>query len=370
VAAEWHRIGAWARAGGLARLRELADGADTVAETPPVRASAYRKAATMSEPPTEEHGPPAPPEPPADVRDPSPDGGDNIWARLKQAFWGSTRRRLASVTLALLLALVVVGGVAEAINGGSTRSLATNLPEPSTPESPEAATTEAADCTTGPVEHNIRVTVYGASAEVCTGLNRQVAQKDGEYWRVVPTGNRVEGSQLVCSMAKGGELIEVRDTGEHHYGNRFCAGLTAESWTEKEGPGERAEREHKQQQEKEKEAEQHAQAQKVEEERPEHEAAAAKLRAEAGSVHRKEKHEEALVKADEAEAEHLEGVAGHVESEEPSEGGAGKDEQATKIREQANGSREHADAHRSNVDSLKSDAEAKEREAKEEAEKE
>jgi hypothetical protein len=38
-------------------------------------------------------------------------------------------------------------------------------------------------------------------------------------------------------MAKSSSLIEVRDMGEHDYGNRICAGLTAKGSQETEGPG-------------------------------------------------------------------------------------------------------------------------------------
>jgi hypothetical protein len=44
-----------------------------------------------------------------------------------------------------------------------------------------------------------------------------VAKTRGEFWRVVPTGSYVEASDLVCSMAKGSHLIEIRDTGGHAY---------------------------------------------------------------------------------------------------------------------------------------------------------
>jgi hypothetical protein len=295
---------------------------------------------------------------------------DSTWTRLKRALWGSLPRRIGSVVVGLLVVLVAVGGIADALNGDSKpSSAATNLPEPGKPESTEPTPKEA-NCTTGPVEHNMRVTIYGASAEACTSLNREAAQKNGEYWRTVPTGNHVEGSQLVCSMAKGSELIEVRDTGEHLYGNRLCAGLTGEGWTEQEGPGEKAEREQKLHEAQAKEAEQQAEARKVEEERPKHEAAAAKLRGEAAALHKREQHEEALAKDDETEAEHIEAAASHVESEEPSEGGAGKDEEANKIREHANEVREHANTHRSNATNFMDEAEAKDKEAEEERNKE
>ncbi len=121
---------------------------------------------------------------------------------------------------------------------------------------------------------------YGVGPQACTQLNQEVAKESGEFWRVVPPGNYVEGSDLVCSMANGSELIEVRDTGEHDYGNRFCASLTAKGWVEKEGPGVKIERERRQREAQEKsereqrEAEEHARQQRKEEaERKKEEAA-------------------------------------------------------------------------------------------------
>jgi hypothetical protein len=129
----------------------------------------------------------------------------------------------------------------------------TTTPEPTNPEptNPEP-TPGGAACTTGPANHNMRATFYGVGPQACTQLNQEVAKESGEFWRVVPPGSYVEDSDLVCSMAKGGELIEIRDTGEHDYGNRFCASLTAKGWVEKEGPGVKIERERKQREAQEK----------------------------------------------------------------------------------------------------------------------
>ncbi len=164
---------------------------------------------------------------------------------LKRELWGSRRRRIASVTLALLLALVAVGGIAEALGGGSTSSTPVAGATEAEPTNPEPTPAGAA-CTTGPANHNMRATFYGVGPQACTRLNQEVAKESGEFWRVVPPGSYVEGSDLVCSMTQGGELIEIRDTGEHDYGNRFCASLTAKGWVEKEGPGVKIERERKQ----------------------------------------------------------------------------------------------------------------------------
>jgi hypothetical protein len=144
---------------------------------------------------------------------------------------------------AVLLTLVAVGGIAAALTGGSSRSSSAATPE-STATGPEASPQEAS-CTTGPADHDMRATFYGVGSDACTHLNQEVAKTSGEFWRIVPTGNYVEGSNLVCSMARESTLIEIRDTGGHAYGNEFCAGLTAKGWVEREGPGEKAERERK-----------------------------------------------------------------------------------------------------------------------------
>ncbi len=186
---------------------------------------------------------------------------------LKRALWGSRRRKVAAVVLASLLALVAAAGIADAVRGGSSPQPAGPTLEPASPDQPAS---QEAVCTTGPASHNMRATFYGTSPDACTLLNQEVAERSGEFWRVAPTGSYVEGSDLVCSMAKGSELIEVRDTGEHDYGNRFCASMTAKGWTEQEGPGERAEKARKAQEGQEKtegeqrEAEQHARQQRSE----------------------------------------------------------------------------------------------------------
>jgi hypothetical protein len=162
---------------------------------------------------------------------------------LRRELWGTGRRRVATVAFAFLLALVVAGAIAEALDGGSSSStpVAATIESATNPESAP----EGASCTTGPVDHDMRATFYGVGPEACTRLNQAVAKDNGEFWRVAPAGSYVEGSQLVCSMAKDSELIEIRDTGGHEYGIRFCAGLTAKGWIEKEGPGAAVERERK-----------------------------------------------------------------------------------------------------------------------------
>jgi flagellar biosynthesis GTPase FlhF len=105
-----------------------------------------------------------------------------------------------------------------------------------------AAYSSDESCTSADVEANVRLTVYsGAGRTACEGIDRVFGQR-GAYWRVQPVDAALEG-ELVCSLAKNRELVEVRDTGGHYYGNRFCAALTGKGWTEQEGPGSEVERE-------------------------------------------------------------------------------------------------------------------------------
>jgi hypothetical protein len=126
-------------------------------------------------------------------------------------------------------------------HSGSSSATASPVNSAATGGAPEPS--PEGSCTTGPTDHNVRVTIYGPGEAACTRVNREEAEGSEQFWRIVPTGNEVQGSELVCSMAQGGgELIEVRDTGEYFYGNRMCARLTAKGWHEQEGPGEKAER--------------------------------------------------------------------------------------------------------------------------------
>lgn len=309
-------------------------------------------------------------DPPTEVHQPSP-GGNDIWAWLKRTFWGSRRRKITTVVLASLLVLVAVAGIADALHGGSSpeQSPGASLEPASLSQQPS----HEAVCTTGPASHNMRATFYGASSEACTQLNQEVAKTSGEFWRVVPTGNYVEGSELVCSMAKGSELVEVRDTGEHDYGNQFCAGLTAKGWTEHEGPGEKAEKERKVEQEKQtaeaRATEEREQEERKHRERPKLEAAAVKLRREAASLHKQQRHEEALKADDDAEANSLKAEAKRVEAEEPAEGGGNKDTEAGEIETRASEYESKAGEHESSATSYEGEAQSKENEANEDEKK-
>jgi hypothetical protein len=131
----------------------------------------------------------------------------------------------------LIAAVVIVGsavGVAAIVGSGSGAV--------------ETSYTAGESCTSADVEANVRLTVYSsAGRSACEVIDRTLGRQ-GSYWRVQPSGAELEG-ELVCSLAKEHTLVEVRDTGGHFYGNRFCAFFTGKGWTEQEGPGGQIERE-------------------------------------------------------------------------------------------------------------------------------
>ncbi len=318
------------------------------------------------------HGLDADGEPPTEVHEPSLGDGDGFWARLKRALWGSTPRRIVSGVVGLLVVLIVAGGIADALNGGSRAPVTvvgTNAP--STPETngtttPETNGFSGDGCTSGPADANVRVTIYGG--ETCAQWDR-TQSASGTFWRETsfPTSN---DEQLVCSMeGPGGRtLIEVRDTGEHFYGNKICALLTAENWHNAEGPGaklERTRKAHEAQEQYEHEQQRDREAQQQREaEKPKLEREAAKLRAEAASLRQTQHHEEALKADDDREASNLIAEAKRVEGEEPSDGGGKKDTEGGEIESRAGDYESNAGDHESNADSAKSEAETKESEAK------
>lgn len=162
------------------------------------------------------------------------------------------------------LALSSCGSSGASSVGSSTAS--TSAPETNGASTPEAIGFSGEGCTSGPADANVRVTIYGG--ETCAGWDK-TQSSSGTFWREVqfPTSDE---EQFVCSMSGPGgrTLLEVRDTGEHFYGNRICASLTAEGWHETEGPGEKVERSRKAHEAEEKaNAEQQAAAEHAQEER-------------------------------------------------------------------------------------------------------
>jgi hypothetical protein len=147
--------------------------------------------------------------------------------------------------MAVIVIALLATGCASKTHTASPASAASTLPtETETSGSTEANPSTPADgCTTGPAGANVRVTIYGGGEASCARFNREAAAASEQFWRTQPAGRELSG-ELVCSMSKGdSDLVEVRDTGEHFYGNKICARLTAQGWVETEGPGEMAERE-------------------------------------------------------------------------------------------------------------------------------
>ncbi len=269
------------------------------------------------------------------------------------------------MVVALLVVLVAVGGIADALNGGSKpSSSATNLPEPTTTETngtPEASGFSGEGCTSGPAESSVRVTIYGG--ETCAEWDK-TQSSSGTFWRETSPLPYSENAELVCSMeGPGGQtLIEVRDTGEHSYGNRICALLTSEGWRKTDGPGEKLEQSRKAHEANvSAEAEQHreheAQQQK-EAEKPKLEAAASKLKAEAASWRQKQQREEGVKNHDESEAKRLSNDASGAEAE-----------ASDRLNEQSDNYNGDADTAQGNIDTDKSEAESKESEAGEDSKK-
>jgi hypothetical protein len=241
---------------------------------------AYRKAATMSEPPTETQRPPAPPEPPTEVHEPAAGGSDP--------------KRKAALSAPVVIVLAVAG-------------IAWGIP-------------------------------------ILQGFH---------FGCNVLAGDEIRETRLglqMCRSRTQGEVNEAREKAQQQAQQEREAQANREAGEKRAENEKVAQREHEAQQQR-------------EAERPGLEAAASKLGGEAAALRTKEKHEEALMKSDEHEAEALEAKASHVESEEPAEGGGGKDEAGSKIREQASASREHAAGHSSQADTFRGEAEPKESEA-------
>src|SRR5258708_28413312 len=148
----------------------------------------------------------------------------------------------------------------------------------------------------------------------------------------VLAGDEIRESRLGCEMCRSrtqAEVNEARESAQRKARQEQEAQANREAG-EKRAESERvAQREHEAQQQK-------------EAERPGLETAASKLSGEAAALRAKEKHQEALMKSDEHEAEALEAEASPVESEEPAEDGGWKDEAGSEKREQASARGGHA----------------------------
>lgn len=168
--------------------------------------------------------------------------------------------------IGLLVVVLALGTAAHFAIGDSVSSESAPMPvqAATVAHSSPVTSSSAGPCTSGIYDHAVEVTIYGAP---CSEWDR-IEASSGEFWREIT--RREE--PLVCSMSKGGPLIEVRDEGlEAIYGSRICAGLTAKGWSETPGPG--VEREEEQRHEvAEAKAAQKAQEAAEERERPTREA--------------------------------------------------------------------------------------------------
>ena len=103
----------------------------------------------------------------------------------------------------MLVAVAIVAASAVAFGGASKSS----------PSASSSASQEG--CTTGPAEAEVRVTIYGGGEAACATFDQGAARASEEFWRVMPAATEETGRELVCSMANGSMVLEVRDTGEH-----------------------------------------------------------------------------------------------------------------------------------------------------------
>jgi hypothetical protein len=205
----------------------------------------------------------------------------------------------------------------------------------------ETAYTADESCTSADVEANVRLTVYSsAGRSACEGVDRALGRQ-GSYWRTQPSGAELEG-ELVCSLAKEHTLVEVRDTGGHFYGNRFCAFFTGKGWTEQEGPGSQIERERAKHESEAKEARQ----------RREHEEEAERQRT-AAVEQRKQERQEKVEQAKEA---------GERKKEETQQAAQGAKEQEEHRAEEA---KEQAEQHAEQQKLEREETQRREQEARE-----
>jgi hypothetical protein len=256
---------------------------------------------------------------------------------------GCSKLRMLSLVSICLLALAGCGASA------SQRPATTASRTSSTASSPSSTAVESSDssCTSALADSDVRVTIYGEGEAACKAWDRSASATLGGVWQPVAFAPDRSEAQVVCSMAKGSTLIEVRDTGNHAQADKICAALTR-SHDSEAGVS----------------AAQQAQKQAAAQ-RPGHAAAAARFSGEAASLHKRKQHEEALASADEAQAEHMVSRADQVEAEETGEGGS-KQAQADRIRAGSQGARNRAQAHQANAARLKREAEGKEADAERE----
>ena len=200
--------------------------------------------------------------------------------------------------------VVAVIGVCVSGCGGSSpsKSSAASAPNAETSSVTEASTSTHAgswttECTSRESSGEVEVTIYSTTGnQECEGFDRGQAKANESFWQVL-SGLPIR-SHPVCSMSKGGIIIEVRQprNADTTTAERICARMTAQGWTETLGPGEEAEQ---------REAEKEAKAKQEREARESHERAEAdrKNEAEQAAGQRKLEAEQRKVEAEQKQQE-------------------------------------------------------------------
>lgn len=219
---------------------------------------------------------------------------------LNRPLWSADTAPVRPIATVIALFLGAGTLALSSCGGGSVSSVGSSVANTSAPATngtgtPEGSGFSGEGCTSGPADANVRVTIYGG--EMCAEWDK-TQSSSGTFWREAqfPTSDK---EQLVCSMSGPGgrTLIEVRDTGEHFYGNRICASLTAEGWHESEGPGEKVEQSRKAHEAEEKTKNEQQEA--TEREREERKRAAENKRSEEQSKRETERGEQEAKKSNE-----------------------------------------------------------------------
>jgi hypothetical protein len=97
----------------------------------------------------------------------------------------------------------------------------------------------SARCTSQRNDVDVQVTIYAGGTAACVVWNNQAARSSGRRWHLT---SAVLHAAPVCSLARSASVIEVREGGSAEQGQEICSNLKSKTWTEVEGPGERAEK--------------------------------------------------------------------------------------------------------------------------------
>jgi hypothetical protein len=117
---------------------------------------------------------------------------------------------------------------------GCGSSHATNA----TSSSKSASSEVPAHCTSQRNDVAVQVTIYAGGLAACEIWNNQAA-RSGRRWHI--TTAVLHGAPM-CSLARGASVIEVRQGEPAEQAQELCRSLKSKTWTEVEGPGERAEK--------------------------------------------------------------------------------------------------------------------------------